>query len=43
MICWFCSKGRCTECMIEMPFQASFEGTVDCSFDVTYKKCECQH
>ena len=42
-ICWFCKKGRHTECMKEMPVNAKSDGPDDCTFDTKMVSCKCQH
>ncbi|MEW6043081.1 MAG: hypothetical protein AB1608_02350 [Thermoproteota archaeon] len=42
-ICWFCKKGRHSECMREMPMDARSEGPHDCTFDTKMVRCQCAH
>ncbi|WP_162858667.1 hypothetical protein [Candidatus Nitrosotenuis aquarius] len=42
-ICWFCKKGRHSECMKEMAVDARSEGPHDCTFDTKMVPCQCQH
>ena len=42
-ICWFCKKGRCEECMKEIPVNAKSEGPHECTFDTKFISCKCGH
>ena len=42
-MCWFCKKGRHSECMNEMPFNAKTEGPDDCTFNTKMVPCKCTH
>jgi hypothetical protein len=42
-ICWFCKKGRHSECMKEIPIDAKTEGPHDCTFDTKMVPCKCVH
>ncbi|NDB46608.1 MAG: hypothetical protein EB163_04875 [Nitrososphaeria archaeon] len=42
-ICWFCKKGRHSECMKEIPTDAMSDGPHDCTFDTKMVPCQCQH
>lgn len=42
-ICWFCKKGRHSECMKEIPTDAKSEGPHDCTFDTKMVPCKCAH
>jgi len=42
-ICWFCKKGRHSECMKEIPIGMKSEGPDDCSFDNKIILCKCTH
>jgi hypothetical protein len=42
-VCWFCKKGRHSECMKEMPFDAKTEGPDDCTFNTKMVPCKCTH
>ncbi len=41
--CWFCRRGRCSECMVEVPTEGRSEGPHDCSFGTVMVKCGCAH
>ena len=45
--CWFCKKGRHSECMVEMPTAGRVHdrdgGPHDCTFDTVMRKCACSH
>ena len=40
--CWFCNRGRCNECMVNIPM-AEQCGSEECSFNTKNIKCECRH
>ena len=42
-ICWFCKKGRCEECMKEIPVNAKSDGPHECTFDTKFISCKCSH
>ena len=42
-ICWFCKRGRCEECMKEIPVNAKSEGPHECTFDTKFIACKCEH
>lgn len=43
-ICWFCKKGRHSECMKQIPVDYKTEaGQHDCSFDTGMIECQCGH
>ena len=42
-ICWFCKKGRCEDCMKEIPVNAKSEGPHECTFDTKFIRCKCSH
>jgi hypothetical protein len=42
-ICWFCKKGRHSECMKEIPTEGMSDGPHDCTFDTKMIPCKCQH
>jgi len=42
-ICWFCKRGRCGECMKEIPVNAKSEGPHECTFDTKFIACKCEH
>ena len=42
-ICWFCKKGRCEECMKEIPVNAKSDGPHECTFDTKFIRCKCSH
>ena len=42
-ICWFCKRGRCGECMKEIPVNAKSEGPHECTFDTKFVACKCEH
>lgn len=42
-VCWFCRKGRCRDCMGEIPTDAGSEGPHDCAFDTRMVACKCRH
>jgi hypothetical protein len=42
-ICWFCKKGRHSECMKSIPVDAKSQGPHDCTFDTKIIECKCQH
>ncbi|MGQ0771607.1 MAG: hypothetical protein ACT4NT_02380 [Nitrososphaerota archaeon] len=42
-ICWFCKKGRHSECMKEIPTDSHSEGPHDCTFDTKMVRCQCTH
>ena len=39
--CWFCKRGRCEECMKEIPVNAKSEGPHECTFDTKFILCIC--
>ncbi len=39
-ICWFCRKGRYSECMKEIPVQGRSDGPHDCTFDTKLVPCK---
>lgn len=39
--CWFCSRGRHSECMREIPVHGGSDGPHDCSFDTAVVACGC--
>ena len=45
--CWFCKKGRHSECMVEMPTEGRVHdrdgGPHDCAFDTVMRRCACGH
>jgi len=42
-ICWFCKKGRHSECMKNIPIDAKSQGPHDCTFDTKIIECKCKH
>ncbi len=42
-ICWFCRKGRHSDCMKEIPVDGKSEGPHDCTFDTKLIPCQCKH
>ena len=42
-ICWFCKKGRHSECMKEIPTDEKSDGPHDCTFDTKLVMCKCKH
>ncbi len=42
-ICWFCKKGRHSECMKNIPIDVNSEGPHDCSFNSKLVNCKCAH
>jgi len=42
-ICWFCKKGRHSECMKKIPIDVKSDGPHDCSFNSKIVLCECVH
>ena len=42
-VCWFCKKGRHSECMKEIPTAGRSEGPHDCTFDTLMVRCGCTH
>lgn len=38
LTCWFCTKGRCYECMNHIPIDNKED---DCSFSTKFVECEC--
>lgn len=42
-ICWFCKKGRHSECMKEIPVTHKSDGPSDCTFDTKLVPCKCTH
>ncbi|MEM3143814.1 MAG: hypothetical protein QXG67_03240 [Candidatus Nitrosotenuis sp.] len=42
-ICWFCRKGRHSECMKEIPIDSKSDGPHDCTFDTKMVPCKCSH
>ncbi len=42
-ICWFCKKGRHSECMKNIPIDVKSDGPHDCSFDSKIVHCACTH
>lgn len=42
-VCWFCKKGRHSECMIEIPTTDKSDGPHDCTFGTTMVRCACVH
>ena len=41
--CWFCKKGRDSECMKQIPIGMRCEVLGDCSFDNKMIPCKCIH
>jgi len=42
-ICWFCKKGRHSECMKKIPIDVKSDGPHDCSFNSKLVNCKCAH
>jgi len=42
-ICWFCKKGRHSECMKQIPINVKTDGPHDCSFNTDMVDCTCTH
>lgn len=42
-VCWFCKKGRHSECMKMIPVDAASDGPHDCTFDTKMVPCKCSH
>ncbi len=42
-ICWFCKKGRHSECMKKIPVNTKTDGPHDCSFNTEMVLCSCTH
>lgn len=42
-VCWFCRRGRCGDCMSEIPVDGGTEGPHDCTFDTRMVPCACRH
>jgi hypothetical protein len=42
-ICWFCKKGRHSECMKNIPIDIKSEEPYDCSFNTNMITCKCNH
>ena len=42
-ICWFCKKGRHSECMKKIPIDVKSDWPHDCSFNSKMVLCECVH
>ncbi|MDA7941806.1 MAG: hypothetical protein MPI95_05595 [Nitrosopumilus sp.] len=43
LICWFCKRGRHSECQVEIPVEGGSDGPHECSFDTVHKRCACDH
>ena len=41
IVCWFCKKGRHSECMTKIPVSKKGDGPHDCTFDVAMMACTC--
>jgi len=42
-MCWFCKKGRHSECMKQIPITMKTDGPDDCSFNTEMVPCTCIH
>jgi len=42
-MCWFCKKGRHSECMKQIPINMKTDGPHDCSFNTEMVPCTCTH
>jgi len=42
-ICWFCKKGRHSECMKNIPVDIKSKDPPDCSFNTKMITCKCNH
>ena len=42
-MCWFCKKGRHSECMKQIPINMKTDGPDDCSFNTEMIPCQCIH